>query len=70
MDYPVRQFFAEFSDDDACLKRVMEVRYGLRPTCGKCGVVDVTFHKISGRRAYACAAWRSRLSLRRNDLSG
>ncbi len=51
----VRQFFARFPDDDACLTHVMEVRYGLRHTCGKCGK-DATFHKITGRRAYACSA--------------
>lgn len=50
----VRQFFAEFSDDDACLKRVMEVRYGLRHTCRKCGA-DATFHKLTERRAYSCS---------------
>ena len=33
----------------------MRVRCGMRHTCRKCGVVDVTFHKLSGRRAYACA---------------
>lgn len=51
----VRQFFAEFKDDDACLTRVMEVRFGLRHVCEKCGK-DSTFHKIEGRRAFACAA--------------
>ncbi len=51
----VRQFFARFPDDDACLTHIMEVRYGLRHVCGKCGI-EATFHKITGRRAYACAA--------------
>jgi len=51
----VRQFFARFPDDDACLTHIMEVRYGLRHVCGKCGV-EATFHKITGRRAFACAA--------------
>jgi len=51
----VREFFATFPNDDACLKRVMEVRHGLRHVCGKCAV-NSTFHKITGRRAFACAA--------------
>jgi transposase-like protein len=51
----VRQFFARFPNDDACLTHVMEVRYGLRHVCGKCGK-DATFHKITDRRAFACAA--------------
>lgn len=51
----VRQFFARFPDDDACLIHVMEVRHGLRHVCRKCGV-EATFHKITGRRAFACSA--------------
>ena len=47
-------FFAEFSSDDACLNRIMEVRYGLRHTCRACEK-DATFHRIAGRRAFACA---------------
>ncbi len=53
--FSVREFFATFPNDDACLTRVMEVRFGLRHTCGKCGT-ETTFHKITGRRAFACAA--------------
>ena len=26
----VREFFARFSTDDACLEHIMEVRYGMR----------------------------------------
>jgi transposase-like protein len=51
----VREFFARFPNDDACLAHVMSVRYGLRHTCRKCGVVDATFHKLASRKAYACA---------------
>ena len=32
----------------------MEVRYGHRHVCGKCGK-EATFHKLEKRRAYACA---------------
>jgi transposase len=53
--FSVRQFFARFPDDDACLEHVMKVRYGLRHTCRKCGVVDATFHRLANRKAYACA---------------
>jgi len=51
----VREFFARFPDDDACLTHVMEVRYGLRHTCRKCGV-EGTFHKLSDRRAFSCSS--------------
>lgn len=50
----VQQFFSRFPDDDACLEHVMTVRYGLRHKCGACKK-DATFHRITGRRAFACA---------------
>lgn len=52
--FSVREFFAEFPNDEVCLTRIMEVRYGLRHVCRKCGV-DSTFHKISSQRAFACS---------------
>lgn len=51
----VRQFFARFPDDDACLNHVMEVRYGMRHVCRKCSK-DATFHKITDRKAFSCSA--------------
>jgi len=53
--FSVREFFARFPTDEACLEHVMSVRYGLRHTCRKCGVVDATFHRLAKRPAYACA---------------
>ncbi|BBU61923.1 DDE transposase [Methylosinus sp. C49] len=53
--FSVREFFETFPNDDACIQRVMEVRYGLRHVCEKCGK-DATFHKLAERRAYSCAA--------------
>jgi len=53
--FSVREFFDRFPTDDACLEHVMRVRYGLRHTCRKCGVVDATFHRLEKRPAYACA---------------
>ena len=52
--YSVREFFAEFPNDDACLVRIIEVRYGLRHVCCKCGK-DSTFHKLTNRKAFACS---------------
>ena len=52
----IREFFKRFPDDAACLEHVMRVRYGLRHTCAKCGVVDATFHRLSNRPAYSCAS--------------
>lgn len=50
----VRQFFARFPNDDACLLHVMEVRYGLRHVCQICGV-EATFHRLANRKAFSCA---------------
>jgi transposase-like protein len=51
----VKDFFRQFPDDDACLAHVMDVRYGLRHVCEKCGK-DATFHRLAARPAYSCAA--------------
>lgn len=51
----VREFFKRFPNEETCLEHVMTVRFGHRHTCGKCGVVDATFHRLENRKAYACA---------------
>lgn len=56
----VRQFFARFPNDDACLEHVMTVRYGMRHTCWACGV-EATFHKLAKRKAYSCSQCGSHL---------
>jgi transposase len=53
--FSVRDFFARFPDDEACLQHIMDVRHGMKHVCRKCGV-DATFHRMSDRRAFACAA--------------
>jgi transposase len=50
----VREFFAAFPNEDVCLTRVMEVRYGLRHVCRKCGK-ESTFHKLASERAFSCS---------------
>ena len=54
-DFNVRQFFARFPDDEACLVHIFNVRYGARHVCRACGV-EATFHRLTNRRAWACAA--------------
>ncbi|MCH8977266.1 MAG: IS1595 family transposase [Proteobacteria bacterium] len=53
MKYTINQFRTEFPDDDACLDKVMEMRFGKSFECPKCHR-DSKFHRISGRRQYAC----------------
>src|ERR1700730_9432492 len=52
--FSLREFFTEFPSDDACLTRIMEVRYGLRHVCGHCSK-DSSFHKLTDRPAFSCA---------------
>ena len=59
MRYTLKDFKTEYPDDDACLKAVLENRYG--STCPKCGVVDTKFYKITGRKAFACLNCRKHI---------
>jgi transposase len=52
--FSVLELFAEFPNDDVCLHRIMEVRYGLRHVCRKCGK-ESTFHKLKSERAFGCS---------------
>lgn len=53
--FTVKDFFQRFPNDDACLQHIMDVRYGMRHICRKCGV-ESTFHKLENRKAYCCAS--------------
>lgn len=54
-DFSVRDFFKRFPDDEACLELIFKVRFGERHVCRACGA-ESTFHRMSDRRAWACAA--------------
>ena len=51
--HTIKQFFKLFPNDDACLKHIMMVRYGLEGTCPKCGAIT-KFYRVTSQRAYAC----------------
>ena len=53
MRYTFKDFKAEYPDDNACLKAVLENRYG--DTCPRCGVVGVKWHPITGRKGFVCS---------------
>lgn len=54
-DFSVREFFARFPDEQACLEHIMAVRFGgTKLDCPSCGSVNVQFHKLRERRVYAC----------------
>ena len=53
MRYTLAQFRKEYADDAACLRAVLDNRFG--DTCPKCGVVGVKWHPITGRKAFVCS---------------
>lgn len=55
MRYTVKQFRADFPNDDVCLDTIFENRYGDVKDCPRCSVIDTTFHRVTGRKCYACA---------------
>ena len=55
MKYTYKDFATQYATDDACLDAIMERNSpGKRMTCPGCGVIATLFHRITGRRAYAC----------------
>jgi transposase len=53
MRYTFKDFKAEYPDDEACLKAVLENRYG--ETCPRCGTVGVKWHPVKGRKTFVCS---------------
>lgn len=52
--YTIKDFRNDFPDDDVCLDTIFENRYGDVKTCPGCGVIDTKFHRVTGRKCYAC----------------
>ncbi|HEX2528697.1 MAG TPA: IS1595 family transposase [Geminicoccus sp.] len=53
MALTIREFFKRFSDDDACLTHLFEVRFGQGHVCPKCGT-EAKWYKLTNVRAYSC----------------
>ena len=51
--YTIQQFQADFPNADACLDKVMQLRFGTSPECSECKR-ETRYHRIAKRRAYAC----------------
>lgn len=65
----VREFFARFPNEDACLEHIMNVRFGgTKMDCPSCGCVGVTFHKLRERRVYACPECRFQIAPTANTI--
>ena len=53
MSYTFQHFETDYPTNDACLDKIMELRYGDNPFCQECKR-HTKFHRIRKRRAYAC----------------
>lgn len=56
--YTLAQFLAEHPDDDACLQKLFNKRFGHLTCCPNCGVIDAKFSRIKKRRCFACEECR------------
>jgi transposase len=52
--YTYTDFKAQYRDDDACLDAILKRQLERDPSCHGCGVTPAKFHRITGRRGYAC----------------
>lgn len=49
----VRQFFAQFPNDDACLEHLFNVRFGQGHTCPKCER-SAKWYRLASEQAFSC----------------
>ena len=49
----VRQFFAQFPNDDACLEHLFNVRFGQGHPCPKCDR-EAKWYRLTNEQAYSC----------------
>lgn len=49
----LKEFLAEFPDDDACMEHLMRTRYGERHDCHSCGK-NGRFYRVKKRKAFEC----------------
>ena len=49
----VRQFFAQFPNDEACLAHLFNVRFGQGHTCPKCER-EAKWYRLTNEKAYSC----------------
>lgn len=54
MRYTLKQFQAQYPNDDACLDAVFQDRFGQIKCCPGCGVTKTKFHRVRGRQCYSC----------------
>lgn len=53
MRYSIEDFHKDYSDEDTCLKKIFDLRYGTLEICPKCEN-KTNFYKVLNRKCYAC----------------
>lgn len=51
----LKEFFKQYSNDEACLQKIFSVRFGFKPFCKECENRQ-KFTKIKGRPVYQCGS--------------
>ncbi len=59
MRYTYKRFKTEYPNDVACLKAILEIRYG--NNCPKCGYVGTKFYAIKNRKGFVCLHCRQHI---------
>jgi transposase len=54
MKYTFVEFKNQYPDEDACLDAILQRQLATDPSCHGCGITPAKFHRITGRRGYAC----------------
>lgn len=52
--YTIEDFKKEFKDNDDCLQKIFDLRYGDLKKCPKCGE-KTEFKRVKGRKCFYCA---------------
>jgi transposase-like protein len=65
----VRELFARFPNEQACLEHIMSVRFGgTVMNCPSCRTVGAQFYKLRERRVYACPECRFQIAPTANTV--
>ncbi|HTA84043.1 MAG TPA: hypothetical protein VK783_13960 [Bacteroidia bacterium] len=54
MKYTIKQFRAEYPNDDVWLSKLFQLKYNKLEACPKCATVNAEFKRIPTRRCFQC----------------
>lgn len=52
--FTIKQFNELYPNDDSCLDKIFKDKFGTQEVCNECNN-SFSYHKVSGRKCYACA---------------